>query len=188
MACVYIPDALLGILKLVIIMFFFGCITMTIVLICSRQTVMDNWDEYKCNPLVTPFASFFGKDSTQTMRECSSMVFEGQSINMMGPMVGIFGNIAGALGSLGGIMMDLNFASSSMAGIFGTGLSDLLSKLGNAGSAIQYLILKLQTLLQRLVATVLVMLYSMASLFQGVVGISNDPAFLGMIDAVTGFA
>ena len=186
MACVYIPDALLGILKLLIIMFFFSCITMVIVLICSRQSVIDNWEDYKCNPLVTPFASFFGKDSTKAMQECSSMVFEGQSINMMGPMVGIFSNITGALGNLGGIMMDLNFASSSMASMFGTGLSDILRKMGNAGSAIQYLILKLQTLLQRLVATVLVMLYSMTSLFKGVTGIAEDDAFMDTIDIITG--
>lgn len=183
MACVYVPDALLGVLKLVIIAFFFSSVTMTIVLVCSRQDVIDNWADYKCNPLITPFAGFFGKDSGETMKECSQMVFQGQSVNMMGPMVGIFGNLTGALGNLGGMMVDLNMGSSAMANIFGTGLSDLMRKIGDAGSAIQYLIIKINTLLQRLVAVVLVMVYSMNSLLRGVLGISGD----GALNAVGDF-
>ena len=187
MACVYIPDFLLGVIKLLIIMFFFSCVTMVIVIVFSRQTVIDNWSQYKCNPLVTPFANVFGKDSTKTMKECSSMVFEGQSINMIGPMVGIFGNITGALGSIGNIMGDLNLTSSSMAGIFGTSMSDILQKLGNAGSAIQYLVVKIQTLLQRLVATVLVMLYSMNGLMNSVIGIMGDNTLINAVDLITTF-
>ena len=188
MAYVYIPDFLLGVIKLLVIMFFFSMVTSAVVIYCSRQTIIDNWPQYKCNPMVTPFANVFGKDPTKTMQECSSMVFEGHSMTMMNPLVDVFGNITNAMGSIGDIMTDLNMTSSSMAGMFGTGIKDILQKLGNAGSAIQYLVIKMQTLLQRLVATVLVMLYSMDSMMNGILGIMNDKLLISSVDHIMSYA
>ena len=187
MACVYIPDQLLGFIKILIIQFFFSCLVSIVVLVFSRQIIMDNWADYKCNPLVTPFASIFGHDSAETMQECSSMVFKAQSIGLTSPLTGIVGGLNKALGNLGDIMGDLTLSSSSLASVFGKGITNFMSQMANVSSTIQYLIIKIQTLLQRLMATMLVMVYTMNALVQGILGLQKDKTFQGIVDFLTGF-
>lgn len=187
MACVYIPDRLLGFIKILIIYFFFTCIVSVVVLVFSRQIIIDNWGKYKCNPLITPFAEVFGHDSQETMDECSKEVFKMQSMSLTGPMTGLFDSLTGAMGSMGSIMGDLTMSSSSLASVFGNGISSFMSQMANVGSTVQYLIIKIQTLLQRLMATVLVIVYTMNGLVQGILGVQKDETFRGIVDFLTTF-
>jgi hypothetical protein len=187
MACVYIPDRLLGFIKILVIKFFFSCVLSVVVLVFSRQIIIDNWRKYKCNPLITPFAEVFGHDSQATMNECSHEVFKQHSVHMVGPLTGLFDNMGGAMHSLGSIMGDLTMSSSSLASVFGTGISGFMTQLTNVGSTIQYMIIKIQTLLQRLMATVLVIVYTMNSLVQGILGIQKDAAFKDIVNFLTSF-
>ena len=41
-----------------------------IILKYNRKNIINNWDKYKCNPLVMPFASFFDKDPTENFNGC----------------------------------------------------------------------------------------------------------------------
>lgn len=185
MACVYIPERLLGFIKILIIKLFFTCILSIIVLVFSRQIIIDNWSEYMCNPLITPFAGMFGKDSTTTMEECSHMTFKSQTFSLTDPLTKIFdGHMSGLLG-LGSMLSDLNSTSSGLFSVFTKGITSFVSQMSNVATTIQYLIIKIQTLLQRLVATMLVMVYSMNSLVQGVIGIQQDKTFRDTLDFLT---
>ena len=164
MACVYIPDRLLGFIKILIIKLFFSCILSIVVLIFSRQIIIENWSEYKCNPLITPFADMFGHDSSKTMQECSHKTFKSHTLSLTSPMTNIFEAHMSGIGNLGGMLSNLNSVSSGLFSVFTSGLTGFMSQLTNVASTIQYLIIKIQTLLQRLVATLLVMVYSMNSL------------------------
>jgi hypothetical protein len=48
----------------------FFTILLYIVLVYNRQNIIDNWDKYKCNPLVIPFSGFFGKNSSDALNTC----------------------------------------------------------------------------------------------------------------------
>ena len=41
-----------------------------IVLVYNRKNIINNWDQYKCNPLVIPFASYFDKNTFENMNGC----------------------------------------------------------------------------------------------------------------------
>jgi len=182
MACIYIPTPALGFIKILLIWFFFSCMCGIITFKLSRQYIIDNWSEYKCNPLVTPFASAFGKDSQETMHECSSVHFTALSSNMQTPFMGVFQSMSSALENAGSMISDMSFASGNVAGSFSGGFSNILGQLGNIGSTVQYLIIKIETLLQRLVATVAVIMYSMSSILQGILAVKQDDNLLKMID------
>ena len=83
--------------------------------------------------------------------------------SMMMPMTNVFGSITDGLNNASGLIGDLDFVSSNVTSLFGNGFSKILGQLGNIGSAIQYLIIKIQTVLQRLIATVAVIMFSMSS-------------------------
>jgi hypothetical protein len=182
MACVYIPTPVLGFIKVVLIWFFFTCACAVVTFFLSRQYIIDNWVEYKCNPMITPFASAFGKDSAETMKECSSANFRSMSFDMHMPFMNIFDSFSTALGDTGSMLGDMSFVSGNMAGSFGANFSQVLGQLGNVGATIQYLMIKIETLLQRLVATIAVIMFAMSSVLQGVVAVSQDQSLLNLID------
>ena len=148
MACVYIPTPALGFVKIVLIWFFFSCMCAVVTFSLSRQYIIDNWGEYKCNPLITPFAAAFGKNSTETMHDCLTGRYTALSAGMHQPLLGIMGSLGNAIGNAGGMVGDMSFVSGNVAGSFGDGLSKLMGQFANGGSTIQYLMIKIETLLQ----------------------------------------
>lgn len=61
-------------LQMVIIILIFSFIHMTITLSIGISHVKKNWESYKCNPLIMPFAGIFGKDPFQTSKDCMQTV------------------------------------------------------------------------------------------------------------------
>ena len=186
MACVYIPTPALGFIKVVLIWFFFTCACAVLTFSLSRQYIIDNWADYKCNPMITPFAPAFGKDSAETMRECSSANFTSLSYEMHSPFMNVFDSFSDALGNAGSMLGDMSFVSGNVAGSFGSSFSQILGQLGNVGATIQYLMIKIETLLQRLVATIAVIMFAMSSVLQGVIAVSQDESLLSLIDELSG--
>jgi hypothetical protein len=171
MACVYIPDRLLGLVKILVITFFFSCVMSLVVLVLSRELIIDNWDEYKCNPMITPFASAFGHDSAATMQQCSSEVFHSQAAPMIGSLTGVFGDIAdlgdelmtGLSHSVEGLDANNKFTTS----VFG----NFMAQLDNVGSTFQGLVIQFQTLFARLAASLLTIVYTLESVFYALTGV-----------------
>lgn len=179
MACVYIPDRLLGVIKILIIWFFFACMMSLVILVFSRQIIMDNWDEYKCNPMVTPFASAFGKDSATTMQQCSSQVFHSQSTPLIGSITNIFGDLAdigdGLMKGLSDALGALDTGNKFTTNVF----TNFLSQLENVGSTFQGMVLQIQVLFSRLAAGLLTIVYTLESMFYALTGFMPTGKFIG---------
>lgn len=171
MACVYIPDRLLGLVKILIIVFFFSSAMSLVVLVMSRQIIMDSWDEYKCNPMITPFASAFGHDSAITMQQCSAEVFHTQATPLIGSMTGVFSDIAdlsdGLMSGLSNSMEGLDANNQFTTRVFG----NFMAQLENVGSTFQGLIIQIQTLFARLAASLLTTVYTLESVFYAMTGV-----------------
>ena len=56
--------------NVVIILIIFMFLHLMIALSIGISTVKNNWDEYKCNPAVMPFADIFGHDTQENYNEC----------------------------------------------------------------------------------------------------------------------
>ena len=187
MACIFIPTEVVGAIKVLLIGFFFICIWFIVSFYFCRQYIMDNWSKYKCNPLILPFATMFGYDPTKTLQECLGMQNFAMASSMMMPMTNVFSSITDGLNNASGLIGDLDFVSTNITSLFGNGFSKILGQLGNIGSAVQYLIIKIQTVLQRLIATVAVIMFSMSSLLQGLLAIKRDTGLQRLIDKVLAF-
>ena len=60
-------EALFNIFIYVII---FIILLLYIILVYNRKNIIKNWDQYKCSPLIIPFASFFDKDPIENLNGC----------------------------------------------------------------------------------------------------------------------
>jgi hypothetical protein len=58
------------IVNAIIIIVIFACMQLTITLSIGIARIKKNWEEYKCNPAVIPFAGIFGFDPLETFNQC----------------------------------------------------------------------------------------------------------------------
>lgn len=76
--------------NVVIILIIFMFLHLIIALSIGISTIKNNWDEYKCNPSIMPFADIFGYDTKENYEEC----VKSTQINFMSSFLDpIFGSL-----------------------------------------------------------------------------------------------
>jgi hypothetical protein len=148
---------------------------------------MDDWEKYRCNPLIIPLAGAFGHEPLTTMNECMFMNYSAASPSLFGPLVNVMGSFSDTLSSAGGMMGDMDFVLGGVENMFGSGFSNILSQIGNTASVVQYFITKIEVIFQRVAASLVAIVYSLSSLLQGMVAIKSDKAVMNAVDAIINF-
>lgn len=174
-ACVYVVKPALGLAKVLMIVFFFMSVYTVVTIYNLRKEIMDNWEDYKCNPLVTPFSELFGRSSVQTRNQCVEYSYMSNSTFLVNPMTNIFDKVALGFGDILGIVGDVNLLTVNIRDMFTSGFVALLRYLQNVASTMQYLIYKIQTLMQRMMAVMMVLLKTTQMLIVGLTKIQDSP-------------
>jgi len=187
MACIYVPTPVVGVIKVILIGMLFSIISFVVTFFFARQVIIDDWGKYKCNPLIIPFAGMFGHDPGSTLNECMSRNALAVTSLVSNPFSNTFKSYSKTLSSAADMIGEVDFLSGSMTNMFTSSFGKIMGQLGNVGSAIQYLIIKIETLLQRIVAVVTVIMYTMSSLLQGILSLQRDDGLLDTIDTILKF-
>lgn len=96
----------------IIIIIIFVIINVVSVLGMSIQHIKDNWNRYKCMPLVIPFANVFGKSPSKTLSECIANIANESLGSMLGPVYTLFSQISSIGGEIGSFMNIFNNMSN----------------------------------------------------------------------------
>ena len=72
--------------SIVIIIFIFALIHLFLSLSIGITKIKNNWDTYKCNPGIIPFASVFGHDTMSNLNECIKLQQSDYMQSFMGPI------------------------------------------------------------------------------------------------------
>jgi hypothetical protein len=85
---------------------FTGLLIVTVILIVAFigfkkltdvKEVVENWEKYRCNVSVMPFASFYGKDAQENFSYCMNSVFMSKTGAVTGPFASILTTIVGTM-------------------------------------------------------------------------------------------
>jgi len=174
MACIYLPNFIVGLMKICFIGGVFLFVTMIIMILLSRDLIMNNWNMYRCNPFIMMFAWYFGHSGEDTMYSCSYSNMKSMSPTLFKPFFSIFKGFSQSFDMAGGAMEDMNSIIGNVSTLFQHNFNFILDKMDNVGSAIQYLVAKMKVLLDRLSATLLLLIYSVYSVLQGLRAIQKD--------------
>lgn len=182
---VYVPSWLVGQLKVLQHTLFVTVFTGFIVFFIFRRIIKNNWEQYRCNPNVTKFARFYGHDPKETEEICLSERVKSTSEEVMKPYDDIIAaqqqNSNGFMSSLKGIrgVMD-SFKENLLDSV-----ASVFEKFKNIGATIQFLIMKIQAIFQKVLALYITLLYFAWSLLKGLEALVRDPKVLksqGMIE------
>ena len=149
-------------LALLIVLIFIGLYAFSIISVGLKKVKKD-WPQYRCNPIVMPFASQFGADPTQNFTHCignmqsSSMDFFLQPIHYVTSLLGnLGGDLTTSINNVRNIIAYIRSMVSNITGdIFGVFLNILIQ--------VQRITINLKDLVMKIVGVLTTILYVMGS-------------------------
>lgn len=184
MACIYIPTKFLGGVKIFAIALIFILVTIFLTLFFLRSHVAENWDQYKCHPLIMPFSEMFGFDSGEVLASCvgysarkSSKQIKEEAEESISSMNMFLNELSTAMTHLQSQIDDGNIQTENE-------FKDYFDKLNNTTSTMEYLGVKIKTIFYKITAIYTTLLYAAYSMVQGVDGIVQDKALNKAIDFI----
>lgn len=121
--------------------------------------IKSNWATLRCNPMYMPFSGYVGEDVMTNFTKCSTKTFHDYAGFVMDPVMNeldtahsAFSEISDSLNSIRSLF------SSTRGGLLGI-VGMVFGKLHNTMSQTQYLMIRIRTLMGRIVATMYTFVY-----------------------------
>jgi hypothetical protein len=174
-------------IKSLVIILLFLFVWMISTLIFKLKDIKTNWPKYRCNPSVMPFASSFGQDAIENFTFCIGNIQMDLMDYFLKPIYFVM-NLIGSLGdalleSIQQIREMISWIRFSVFSIVG----DVLGIFINIITKFQLIIIQMKTLVMKMVAVTVVILYKIQgvmmtgkSIYRGPIG--DIMRFLGSIE------
>lgn len=134
-----------------------------------------NWPQYRCNPLYMPFAGMVGDDVMTNFTKCTLKGFHDYTGYVMDPLVAEFSVVNDTLEEVTGTLGDMRSMVSSVRGGFLGILGTVFGKLQNVMGQTQYIVIRMRTLLSRVVAVMFSFVYIFYGGMQSGQSLVNGP-------------
>jgi hypothetical protein len=118
-----------------------------------------NWPQYRCHPLYMPMAGLVGQDVFANFTGCVMKNYQDYSGFMMDPIMGTFTDLTDSVGEIGEAMDDMRGMMSDVRGGFLGIVGTVFGKIENLMSQFQYIIIRMRTLLARVVGIMMSFMY-----------------------------
>jgi len=118
-----------------------------------------NWPKYRCNPTYMPFAGLVGQDVFTNFTACIMKNFQDYSGFVMDPIMSDFSDMADSVEEISGAMQDMRGMMSDVRGGFLGIVGTVFGKIENLMSQFQYIIIRMRTLLARVVGIMMSFMY-----------------------------
>ena len=118
-----------------------------------------NWPQYRCNPMYMPMAGLVGQDVFTNFTGCIMKNFQDYAGFMMDPIMSIFTDMSDSVGEIGSAMDDMRGMMSDVRGGFLGIVGTVFGKIENLMSQFQYIIIRMRTLLARVVGIMMSFMY-----------------------------
>ena len=134
-----------------------------------------NWVEYRCNPIYMPMAGLVGQDISRNFTECTMKGFHDYAGFIMDPLLSQFSVVNETLGEIGGAMNSMRQMSADVRGGFLGIIGSVFGKIQNLMSQFQYIIIRMRTLMGRVVGVMMGFLYIFTGGMETGNSINNGP-------------
>lgn len=117
--------------------------------------IKKNWVKYRCNPIYMPVAGMVGDDVFSNFTRCTMKGFHDYAGFMMDPILQEFDTVNETVGEIGGALQDMRSMMASTRGGFMGIIGSVFGKIQNTMSSIQYIIIRMRTLMSRVVGVMM---------------------------------
>lgn len=133
--------------------------TMYMYAMTNLKSLKADWPMYRCNPAYMPLAGLVGEDPFKNFSECTMKNFQDYTGFVVDPLMAQFSTMTDVVGQIGGAMEDMRKSmSSTRTGFLGI-VGMVFGKIQNLMSQFQYIIIRMRTLLARVVGIMMSFMY-----------------------------
>jgi hypothetical protein len=141
----------------------------------NRRNIMEHWVEYRCHPMIMPFAWFFGHSTLENFQNCTMSSFNTYAGFLFEPFHFVTAVISDILGDMTDSIDDLRAMTTEMrAGYLGI-VGDVFGKIQNTAAETLTLFQRMQDILHRLVAVLYTVAYTGTTVAQTGQSFMNGP-------------
>jgi len=126
----------------------------------NKKYLKDNWSSLRCNPLYMPLAGYVGQDTFSNFTHCITSSFQTYAGLSMDGISSQMSLVSESLGTIGSAMTDMRGMMGSTRGGFMMIFQMVFGKISNLMSSMQYLMIRIQTLMGRIVGVFASLIYA----------------------------
>jgi hypothetical protein len=159
----------------IIIVFIFLILYIINVFVVGYRIVKENWPIYKCNPMIMPFASFFGHDTADNFTYCVQKMqtsFMGTLLKPINSNINAMSNVAAGLTNSTSFIREF---SDSFSNNLGSVFSTLFSTFYNVMIEIQKTFANLKDTFGKLIGIMITMMYILSGSMMTMESLWNGP-------------
>ena len=131
------------------------------VLSVNKQYIIDNWEIYRCNPLVMPFAGYFGFNSSENMVGCLNVSFTSYFGVLIRPFQYMIDIIKKIIADIIKQLDSIRNIIKPIRDFFETASSMVFKKIEAVMGSVIYSFLKINDLMKRMFANFRLAIYSL---------------------------
>jgi hypothetical protein len=139
------------------------------------KDLKNNWAEYRCNPAYMPLAGLVGQDPFKNFNDCTMKSFQDYTGFVVDPIMSQFSTMTSIVSQIGGSIDSMRKMMAEtrdgFLGIVGT----VFGKIQNLMSQFQYIIIRMRTLMARLVGIMMSFVYIFTTGSQTGSSVLNGP-------------
>lgn len=139
------------------------------------QFLKKNWVEYRCNPIYMPVAGMVGDSVISNFTKCSMKAFHDYAGFMMDPIMAEFSVVNDTITEVSSTMDSMRNMMSGVRGGFLGIIGTVFGKISNLISQFQYTIIRMRTLLQRIIGVMMSFVYVFSTGMDTGTSIKNGP-------------
>lgn len=139
--------------------------------------VKQNWNKYRCDPSIMPFASFYGHNTLDNFNYCMGNIFNVQSVGLTAPFANVMGKFTGVLGVLLGAANGMRTSIATMGGGINVIFQEFVDRLTTFFFQLRQSAIRMKTLMTRMYATMFAVVYMGTSAITGVQSFGNTVLF-----------
>lgn len=134
-----------------------------------------NWSSVRCDPLYMPFAGLVGVSVAQNFQKCVGKSFSDMSGFNNDGLLANMSVVGDSLENIGGAVSDMRGMISNVRGGFMMVFQMVFGKIANLMSSFQYLMIRIRTLIGRMVGVFATLIYSFTTGMQTGTSVMNGP-------------
>jgi hypothetical protein len=145
--------------------------------ILALQKIKDNWATYRCNPLIMPFADFFGYNTNENFEFCMGKIFEKHSQPYMGSIGSTLTQSTGILQSTFQSIGSLRNTIASLGGGINIIFQEFTDRITSFFFKMRLSAIHIKTLIGRMYAILFSVMYMGMSGISGMTSFTNTFLF-----------
>ena len=114
------------------------------------DVVNENWVDYRCNPLIMPFASYFGHSTSDNFNKCLGFIFKHHSKQTTGPFHDMFEGAFGTIGKVLPVFNKIRMFATKLRALFLSIATSIFERIEDVGELIHYVFVKLIDIMRKM--------------------------------------